>query len=268
LGDLGALHSLLIEPVAAHIGARSLRIVVDGELASVPFAALWNRRTRRFLVQDHVVSLTSTVSDAARASGAGALGGRAVIVASPTLAGSRFSRLPTLRGADKEASAIAALYPRATSLRGADADSAQFVAALQYAGIVHFAGHAILDDAQPWRSVLALRPRGLSAASIAALDLHRVQLVVLSACETMRAPSGEAAGFEGLADAFIGAGAGGVVASLWRVNDDDTVPLMAAFHRAYRASGDAAAALRESQLALIGRHRPPAAWAAFSYQSR
>jgi CHAT domain-containing protein len=75
----------------------------------------------------------------------------------------------------------------------------------------------------------------------------------------------------GLSAALIGAGAEGVVGSLWRVDDQHTRELMIAFHRAYRASGDPAAALHAAQLALLrspdASLRSPAAWAGFVHIS-
>jgi CHAT domain-containing protein len=67
----------------------------------------------------------------------------------------------------------------------------------------------------------------------------------------------------------LAAGAGGVVGSLWDVNDSRTQHLMVTFHRAYIDSNDAPAALREAQLAMMNSHDPelrsPATWAAFRY---
>jgi CHAT domain-containing protein len=68
---------------------------------------------------------------------------------------------------------------------------------------------------------------------------------------------------------MLGAGAGGVIGSLWRVNDQLTRPVMVAFHRAYRISGDGASALRSAQLSMLASANPAeraaAAWAAFRY---
>ena len=110
------------------------------------------------------------------------------------------------------------------------------------------------------------------AAELAGLDLSRLQLVVLSACQTLRARDGRAGGFAGFAEALLSAGAGGVVGSLWRVDDASTRELMVEFHRARRQHGDAARALQAVQVRWIrsadARHRAPAAWAAFRYAGR
>jgi CHAT domain-containing protein len=168
---------------------------------------------------------------------------------------------------------IAGLYPAPAVLAGADASPDRLRGALGRAGTVHYAGHAVFDDARPERSYLLLAGAGergrMSAEEVARMDLRGVRLVVLSACETVRATDGRAGGFAGFAGALLQAGAGGVVGSTWRVEDEATRRLMVAFHQRYRASGDPAAALREAQLAMLRssdpEHRSAATWASFRY---
>jgi len=94
-------------------------------------------------------------------------------------------------------------------------------------------------------------------------------LVVLSACESMRISDHRGSGFAGLSEAFLGAGAGGVIGSSWRVSDAPTAGLMREFHRSYRKSGDASDALRAAQLVVLRSSstplRTPASWGAFRY---
>jgi len=124
----------------------------------------------------------------------------------------------------------------------------------------------------------------LTALEVAELDLSVVDLAVLSACET---GLGEVAGGEGLLGlqrAFQEAGAGSVVTSLWKVDDDLTRALMSRFYEnLWRQGQPPAKALREAQLYMLreGRRRgvvrvelegadasksdrlPPRYWAAF-----
>jgi tetratricopeptide (TPR) repeat protein/CHAT domain-containing protein len=95
----------------------------------------------------------------------------------------------------------------------------------------------------------------LTAEAIAGLPLHRLELAVLSACET---GLGEVAGGEGvfsLQRAFHLAGARNVVASLWKVDDRTTAALMALFYdKLWSHKKSALVALREAQLTLY--HHP------------
>ncbi len=110
----------------------------------------------------------------------------------------------------------------------------------------------------------------LTAEELGWLDLSGVGLVVLSACETGlgRARSGE--GLISLRRAFLTAGARTVVSSLWSVDDESTLELMASFYRGLWQDGlGPLEALRAAQLAMLARNRAaydeaaPATWGAF-----
>src|SRR5262249_58092287 len=100
------------------------------------------------------------------------------------------------------------------------------------------------------------KPLGvLTAEAIAGHRLDRLQLAVLSACETGLGESERGEGVFGLARAFHQGGCRNVVASLWKVDDSATAALMAVFYRKL-FDGDGlppAEALRQAQLALL-RH--------------
>jgi CHAT domain-containing protein len=109
----------------------------------------------------------------------------------------------------------------------------------------------------------------LDASEVAALKLN-ADLVVLAACNTAAAGGGRFGGgaLEGLADAFFNAGARAVLASHWEVPSAATTQLMTGVFQRYgqnRQRGRAEA-LRQSQLALIGRPvtAHPFNWAAFT----
>jgi CHAT domain-containing protein len=67
---------------------------------------------------------------------------------------------------------------------------------------------------------------------------------------------------QGLNRAFLYAGSGGVVASLWSVSDRSTFKLMQSFY-ALVGSRPAAEALREAQIQILKEHPMPFHWAAF-----
>jgi CHAT domain-containing protein len=93
----------------------------------------------------------------------------------------------------------------------------------------------------------------LTGEAIASLDLSRLELAVLSACQT---GLGEVADREcvfNLQYAFHLAGCSNVVASLWSVPDEPTAALMALFYRELQAGKSPLEALRAAQLYLY-RH--------------
>jgi CHAT domain-containing protein len=92
------------------------------------------------------------------------------------------------------------------------------------------------------------------------------ELVVLSACETGRGRLERGEGVLGLTRAFLAAGSGGVVSSLWAVSDASTAELMRVFYQSmYDADLTPADALQRAATEL--RKNPATAhpfhWAAF-----
>jgi CHAT domain-containing protein len=277
--ELARLYETLVRPVRERIGGEGTRLVVlaDGEIAAVPFAALYDARRRRYLVQDHPLRFAGSLGDALRTPrGRAGSPPRALLVADPAFDARLYPGLDRLDGARAEVAAIRAGYRDPEVLADTAVRRPRVEAALGQAEVVHFAGHALFDDERPERSVMLLASSDdtygsddLAATDLEGMDLRHVRLFVLSACQTLRSHSGRSGGFAGFAGALLGAGAGGVAGSLWRVDDDLTRPLMIEFHREYRKSGNGPDALRAAQLAMLRSGDPalasPAAWAGFRY---
>jgi CHAT domain-containing protein len=180
-----------------------------------------------------------------------------------------------LPGARDEVCRIARLFPadQAAVFTGPDAteENVKTSPLVASARNLHFAVHGFLDESHPDRSGLQLA-RGSSSVEdgllrvreISNLDLH-ADLVVLSACQSGmgRVISGE--GLIGMSRAFLYAGAGSIVVSLWKVDDEATSDLMVSFYSQLRAVGDKSEALRRAKLELIdqSRYSHPYFWAAF-----
>jgi CHAT domain-containing protein len=99
----------------------------------------------------------------------------------------------------------------------------------------------------------------LTALEASDLDLHRVDLAVLSACETGLGKVEGGEGVLGLQRAFQLAGARTTVTSLWKVPDAATQALMTRFHRnLWQRKMTKLEALREAQIWMIqeGRNHP------------
>jgi CHAT domain-containing protein len=101
----------------------------------------------------------------------------------------------------------------------------------------------------------------ITALEVAALDLHNVDLVTLSACETGLGQSTGGEGMIGLQRAFQVAGARACVSSLWSVDDAATQCLMNEFYKRLWDKDHPVGkleALRQAQLEMLRRYDPRA----------
>ena len=272
------LFDLLVTPFATELaGAREIVVVPDRELARVPFAALWNRGTGRYLLEDYRVRTLPSAAFLLAASSASSpnLRSSALVIGNPKLDAEAAAELPPLPGASREAEQVARLYSRPQLLTGAEASRDQVLELLPKYGVFHFAGHAVANGDQPELSYLALgsqRPDEegtVRAGEIAKLRLSNLQLVVLSACSTLNPRRSRMGAIAGLAYSFMRAGAPATVSTLWDVDDAVTTELLVSFHKRFSGGMPAAEALRLAQQDALHSRRPelrsPKAWGAFVY---
>lgn len=143
---------------------------------------------------------------------------------------------------------------------GAAAEGASVRVALEQAELFHYAGHGRFAGLGGWESALPLYGSHLTVGDV--LALRKVPAwVVLSGCETARAAQESPVESMGLAQAFLAAGAHGVVAARRVVADEDALALM---RELYRQGGPTSLpeSLRRAQLQLRDS-RPDSDWAAF-----
>jgi len=286
-----ALYALLIAPIEKDIrGEEALLVIPDKMLWKVSFASLMDARGH------FVVERWATVHAPAIAVYGDMLAERRrrahasptlLAVGNPTLdAGAakafasyyRGANIGALPDAEREVGELRTIYgkSRAKVLRRGEATEERVRSEIGHADVVHFATHALLDDANPMYSRLALaRDAGkpddgwLETWEVARLDVA-ADLVVLSACETASGRVGGGEGVVGLTWSFFVAGARSTVATEWKVESEATARFMVGFHRALHSeqrpsSLRKARALRTAQLRFLRdpRYRHPFYWAAF-----
>jgi CHAT domain-containing protein len=269
------LHELLVRPVLPRLRpGDTLVFVPDKSLHAVPFAALIDRTTGRYLVQDRVTTVApsatlalASIERSGRLGSAGA--GRALVVANPRFDRAVAGDLSDLGWAEREAKAIAEIMP-SDLLVGEDATRSRLLAEAGEHELLHLAMHGSVNRDYPLLSYLLLAPEGQSdtgvlyAHQIYGMHLQRTRLVVLAACDSAKGrTTGE--GALSLGRAFLAAGVPAVVASLWDVNDRSASWLFRDFYRRLRSGDTPAAALRGAQLAALASRdsnlHDPAAWA-------
>ena len=103
----------------------------------------------------------------------------------------------------------------------------------------------------------------LTAYEATTLQLDGTELVVLSACDSMRGLIRAGEGVIGLERAFRTAGARYILAALWPVDDIIARELMQTLYQTWLESGNLRAAYRESQIQLRERYQLPMLWGGF-----
>ncbi|EKU96289.1 hypothetical protein Lepto7375DRAFT_0278 [Leptolyngbya sp. PCC 7375] len=264
-GSAYQLYRWLIEPLEEDLSranAQTILYAPDGPLRYVPLAALYDSANasdgqwlaERFQINN--ITATSlqnlntqplTAPRILAAAFADETVTHTVNVGNQTL---KFSGLPF---AGIEVSILARTLSNIQTYIDNDFSLASLRSRLNTFNILHFATHASLVPRDAGESFILFgngdRP---TIRDIETWRLTRVDLVVLSACET------GLGGFDnngeqvlGLGYQFQRQGARAVVASLWQVDDGGTQTLMNAFYLAINAGYSKTEALQKAQLALI-----------------
>ncbi|MEQ9466725.1 MAG: CHAT domain-containing tetratricopeptide repeat protein [Ekhidna sp.] len=95
------------------------------------------------------------------------------------------------------------------------------------------------------------------------LNLHRTQLVVLSACELGWEDSENGAGVYGLHRALTVAGARNIITSLTKIEDEAIKELMGTFYKKFNETNKVKESLKYAQLKLREKYNDPKVWGAF-----
>jgi len=183
---------------------------------------------------------------------------------------SRFGLGP-LPAAAAEIEVVTAALPGPHRVRlGRDATEAAFREAVAAgAGVVHLATHTVIDERPGRGAAILLSADGgddglLRPEEVAALP-YRARLTVLASCRTALDPGEDGRALSTLTGAFVAAGSGAVVATLWDVGDAATAAFMEQFYFELSRGREPAAALARAKrrLARDGRWAEPSLWAGY-----
>jgi CHAT domain-containing protein len=171
-----------------------------------------------------------------------------------------------------EANAIRTAFPDAVLKTGVDAQESLLKQTGANYRYLHFATHAVFNDAVALLSgvVLAKPPHNspedgiLTAQELLGMHLS-ADMIVFSACETARGVQKPGEGLIGLTWAAFVAGVPAQVVSQWSVDDEATAQLMGRFYQELQQGKSKDAALRSAALSLLhdGKHEHPFYWAPF-----
>jgi CHAT domain-containing protein len=255
----------------ANAGIQRLVLVPDGLLGYLPFDALVTQEPSsfkgfgniEFLVKKYSLSYAYSANTLLQQKDLHQRKGKLLRVMPRFLDGER--GLAPLRYSDEETTdGIAWL-----SLEGGQATKAGFKSLAETCRLLHLSTHAE-SNAGSGEPYIELADGQLLLPELYAMNLSAADLVVLSACETGLGEVAKGEGVMSLARGFAYAGAGSLVASLWKVNERSTASLFAHFYQ-YLAEGKTKSeALRLAKLSLLEHagtdtRQSPYYWAGFVF---
>lgn len=266
-GLLKKLHRQLLAPLSAYLqGYRKLIIVPHGPLHYLPFHALYNGETNRYLLQEwEEISYlpSSSLLDFCqrRAERIQTNQGSSALVMG-------YSSNGQLLHCPSEASSIAGRLQtnglECQLLLEDEARMAHFENLATEKRLIHLATHGQFRQDNPLFSSLSLADGALTAQDLFNSELH-ASLVTFSACETGLGVLGGGDEVLGLSRACLYAGASSLLLSLWRVEDESVAMLMEDFYSRLLSGTRKASALIQAQRALleIEQYQHPFFWAPF-----
>jgi CHAT domain-containing protein len=274
---LSALYETLIRPaVQAGVlqGVRRLLIVPHQALVYLPFAALRDGGTGRYVVQDYSLLYLPSAAALPLLRSRERAGGPS----DETLQGSVFAPFPeALPATVGEAQVFKRSVSDSRMYVGARATETRLREALAGPGLVHVASHASLNPANPMFSQIQLEPGSAGRPDDdGRLEVHELlgipmgsALVFLSGCETGLGPAWSTSFARGddyatLSQAFLHGGARNVVATLWPVEDAGAAAFARRFYQDL-TSLPPSEAMAEAQRAMLKdtKYGAPYYWAGY-----
>ena len=250
------LYDLVIRPMTDSLDANNLDVLVfvmgDG-LRGIPLAALYNRETGKYLIEEYGVAIIPS------------FGLTDVSYEQPdfnsilAMGSSTFTAQSDLPSVPIELNQIISPPRDGTVFLNQDFTINNFKNQnlQQEFDIIHLGTHAKFNRGEIDQSYIQFFDNKLSIPDLIklsselqwdTLETNPIELLVLSACETSVGSPQAELGFAGIA---IASGVKSVLASLWEVSDLGTLALMSQFYENYTAVPLKAEALRQAQLSLL-----------------
>jgi len=271
--SLVRVYDILIKPVESWLpGVETLIVVPDESLYKVPFPALMAGPSAEFLIESKNITIMPSafvayVALSRRMLMPPSVPPKSAMIIGDPLTPKQFGYgLDPLPGARKQAEMISRLYHQSNLLVGVSASKRVVVEGSRLYDVIHFGTHTLIDEAQPGGASIVLSSEAgvglLSANEVAGLDLN-ASVVVLAVCEGAVGKASKTEGAISLVRSFFLAGAPSVVASLWKVEDEEIGQLMLVFHQELSKGYGPVAALRKAQVDVIRQGGDLRNWSAF-----
>jgi len=261
------LHEWIVRPLLPLLedpATRSLVLVPEGSLRTIPISALRESPDGLFLVERIPVSVTPvlTLTDPRPISP----GNTRMLAAGISESVAGFPALPQVQA---ELAEISQLYPGRVILDDEFRSKTLSDEIRQHAyGVVHIASHGEFR-ADTRESFLLAHDDKIAMDELAGMLAatrfrgEGVQLLTLSACQSAAGDERAALGLAGVA---VNAGARSALATLWNINDEVAAELVTSFYTGLKLPATSRAeALRRAQIEVLSRPNTahPGYWAAF-----
>ena len=258
------LYDILIRPVEDQIQAfspKQLSIIATGKLRYIPFEALLDKQTDKYLIEKYPVNYLTRISTRSIPNSTSQGGILAL--------GNPVPRPPQdLPGSEAEVRNIAQLLPGSSAYIGNTATLDQFKTQAPRFPFLHLATHGCFQPEGCQKldmkaNTLLFADTQFNIADAALLGLQNTRLLTLSACQTALQANSNGEEISGIAYVFERAGANAVMASLWSVDDSATQELMVAFYQNINKGMSKAEALWQAKLSQIKISPHPFYWSPF-----
>lgn len=240
---LGDLATLLVEPVGALVGERSVVLTSSGALAAVPWSLLEGFQGRPVTVARSATSWLARRTSPVRMRRAGFVAG------------------PRVARAVDEVAAAARCWPDAEVVSGAGATVAAVADLATRCDVLHVAAHGRHAARNPMFSGLELVDGPLFGHDVDQLS-QVPDVVLLSACEVGRSTVRYGEELIGMTTAWLHAGTRCVVASPAAVSDDVAHDVLVQVHAAL-GSGECPASALAGAVPAVSLTAPPAPFVCF-----
>lgn len=261
---------------------RRVIVIGDGVLHRLSFDTL-NPSAGHSWIEDTALSRASSLRSLIEPVSPIA-GGKVLLVGDANLAASGFPELPRTR--EELQGIVREIGERDTVLLSGDRATPRNVlhSDLRQFGFLHFATHGLASERSPLDSALILSPDTQTTAGTganAAPNGHerltarqiiqqklQARLVTLGVCHGAGVRAYRGTGLVGLGWAFLRAGAEGVAAGLWEINDSASLRVHTTMYRLIRQGVAPPEALRQSRLELLRSDSPfrkAYYWGAWTY---
>lgn len=263
------LYDWLIQPAQAQLaksGIKTLVFVLDGSLRNIPMAVLYNSQQQKYLVEEYAIALTPGLQLVAPKP-------RQRLQLNALIAGVSEKRFidrrefAPLENVAQELQRIQSQVSKSKQLLNQQFTETNLQNQLKSASfsVVHLATHGEFSS-NPEDTFILTWDRLLKVKDFDNLlrvnspSGSKIELLVLSACQTAIGDKRAALGLAGVA---VQAGAHSTLATLWSVDDASTTDLMSQFYQQLKTGVTKASALQLAQLAILKQEKRPYFWAPY-----